>query len=391
VSGGGDSTALMWLMARWAKDLKRPPRLSILTVDHGYRAASAGEARQVTAWAAALGLEAHILTEKNAAKPAAGLQQKARNLRYRLLTEWCRKAGAEVLVTAHTREDQAETFLMRLARGSGILGLSAIPPHGVTDGGLVIARPLLEVGRDRLRATLKEAGQAWIEDPSNEDEQFERVKLRKMMPKLAEMGLTTHALARSAKRLARAAQPLIRQSQALLAIAVDLRPQGYAIVNLDKFSAEDDEIRILALQHLLKAMGGALDPPRLMALEQLDAWIGTGSGQARTLAGCRIARRSKSLIIGREPGRIAGEPILLPETGAVIWDKRFAVQWTKRPSGAVILPSGLVSGVDRARNLPAFVQASLPAIVAEGRLVALPFSSQEPTGLSCRFLGSAPL
>ena len=387
ISGGGDSTALMWLAAHWAKSLQNPPRLSVLTVDHGFRAASAGEAEQVVAWAEALGLSGYILTA-DTGKPSSGLQNKARELRYRLLARWCREAGASALVTAHTREDQAETFLMRLARGSGIQGLSGMPAHGVTSDGVPIERPFLDIERARLRATLTVAGHSWIEDPSNEDVHFERVRMRKHGVKLAEIGLTAAVLARSAGRLARAAQPLVRQSSALLEAAVDLKPQGYALIDLGKFRSEEAEIRILALQQLLKMMGGALEPPRLMAVERLDAWIGSGAGQARTLAGCRIARRSKSLVIGREPGRIAAGPVDLPHGGPVIWDKRFMVEWDKSPAGSVILPAGLVSGRSRDDSLPAFIRDGLPAIVAEGRLVGLPYSAQVPAGLHCRFLGS---
>ena len=140
------------------------------------------------------------------------------------MADWCREAGAEVLVTAHTLEDQAETLLMRLARGSGIVGLGAMAAEGTTEDGFPIARPFLEVSRARLRATLRKAGHPWIEDPSNENTQFERVKLRKMMPKLAEIGLTAEALARSAQRLGRAARPLLRSSEALFVRAIDLRP-----------------------------------------------------------------------------------------------------------------------------------------------------------------------
>jgi len=377
----------MWLAARWAKSLKNPPQLSVLTVDHGFRAASAGEARQVAAWAEALGLSAHVLGSSSE-RPDSGLQQKARAMRYRLMADWCRAAGAELLVTAHTREDQAETLLMRLARGSGIIGLGAMAAEGVTEDGCPIVRPFLAISRARLRATLGAAGHPWIEDPSNENTQFERVKLRKMMPKLAEIGLSTEALARSAQRLGRAAKPLLRSSDALFGRAIALRPQGYALVNIDDFRAEEAEIRILALQKLLEILGGANDSARLSEVERLEDWIINGTSQARTLAGCRIARRSKVLVVGREPGRIAEEPIALPPSGRVVWDRRFVVEWTKGPEGSSIIPARLARGLDRVKELPAFVQAALPAIMAQGRTVGLPYSSQAPAGLTCQFVGT---
>jgi len=375
----------MWLAARWAKAQASQPRLSVLTVDHGYRANSANEARQVAAWAAALGLPCHVLAEPGG-KPSSALQAKAREMRYRLLSHWCNEAGASVLVTAHTLEDQAETLLMRLARGSGVAGLSAILAQASGSEGLAIERPLLGVARSRLRATLLAAGQGWIEDPSNEDPQFERVRLRKAMPLLAELGLTPQALARSASRLARAAEPLAALTDEILREAVTVHAQGYAVINGSKFMLREPEIRILALQKLLAAIGGGEAAPRLMAVERLDFWLRDGQGDARTLAGCRIARRAKTLIIGREPGRIAHDPVVLPPDEAVIWDRRFAIEWPAAPLGSVILPASEFAGIERKAELPAFVQASLPAISVDGRLVAAPFGGPEPDRLSCRFV-----
>ena len=377
----------MWLAARWAKSLKISPKIDVLIVDHGFRATSGDEARQVAGWAKALGLKAHILGSTSP-KPVSGLQQKARRLRYRLMADWCGKAGAEVLVTAHTQEDQAETLLMRLARGSGVIGLGAMAAEGVIEGRLPIARPFLGISRSRLRATLGAAGHPRIEDPSNENTQFERVRMRKMMPKLAEIGLTSEALARSAKRLGRAAQPLLRSSEALFAQAIELRPQAYALVDLEKFHGAEAEIRILALQQLLKILGGSNDMAQLSEIERLEDWIIAGTGQARTLAGCRIARRSKVLVVGREPGRIASDPLILPSSGGVVWDGRFRVEWGKRPKGSMIVPAALVPGVDRIKELPAFVQAGLPAIMASGRAVGLPYTTEAPAGLVCQFLGA---
>ena len=390
VSGGGDSLALMWLAAGWAKTLENPPKIDVLTVDHGYRAAAADEARQVADWARALGFDAHILTSSSK-KPDSGLQQRARALRYRLMADWCRKAGAEVLVTAHTLEDQAETLLMRLARGSGIVGLGGMAAESLSEAGMPLARPFLEVSRERLRATLRKAGHAWIEDPSNENARFERVKLRKMMPKLAELGLTSEALARSAQRLGRAAKPLLQASDALALRAIDLRPEGYALIDLKEFEAVASEIRILALQGLLKILGGSNDLARLSEIERLEDWIMNEASPARTLAGCRIARRSTALVVGREPGRIGGDPVVLPKQGRVVWDGRFVVEWAKAPEETVIVPACLVGGLKRLEALPAFVQAGLPAIVARGKVIGLAYSVEAPAGLTCHFMGNGSL
>ena len=170
VSGGGDSLALMHLLADWAKarKLKAPV---VLTVDHGLRKTSAKDARQVAAWAKAAGLPVHVLTWRGA-KPKSGIEAAAREARYRLMGDWLRSTSISSLYVGHTLDDQAETFLLRLARGSGLDGLCAMrrlapwPVAGFCE--LSVARPLLGVTRAELRAYLKARGQAWLDDPMNE-------------------------------------------------------------------------------------------------------------------------------------------------------------------------------------------------------------------------------
>ena len=154
VSGGPDSVALMWLAARWRKALARGPELVAVTVDHALRSESAREAREVKRLAGALDLP-HRTLRWNGAKPKTGVPAAAREVRYRLLAQAARSARATHILTAHTRDDQAETVLMRLLRGSGIAGLLAMAAARERDG-LVIARPLLDVPKSRLIATLDE-------------------------------------------------------------------------------------------------------------------------------------------------------------------------------------------------------------------------------------------
>src|SRR5262249_43907706 len=155
-------------------------------------------------------------------------QAKAREMRYGLLTAWCQSQGATVLVTAHTLDDQAETFLMRLARGSGIRGLAAMRADEAGPG--LLARPPPRGHRAELRATLVAAGHSWIDDPSNEDARFERVRLRRAAPVLRELGLSPEALARSAMRLERALIPLQGMARDFMARHVEVRPEGFAMV-----------------------------------------------------------------------------------------------------------------------------------------------------------------
>src|SRR6476646_2562158 len=182
ISGGPDSIALMWLAARWRRALARGPRLIAVTVDHGLRSEAAREAREVKRLARRLDLP-HRTVRWQGVKPKTGLPAAARTARYSLLAQVARANGASHIFTAHTRDDQAETLLMRLLRGSGIAGLSAMarqsPRHGV-----ILARPLLQVSKARLVATLRKAKIGFADDPSNRDLHFTRPRLRALMPAL---------------------------------------------------------------------------------------------------------------------------------------------------------------------------------------------------------------
>jgi tRNA(Ile)-lysidine synthase len=202
VSGGPDSIALMWLAARWRRTLARGPRLIAVTVDHGLRAEAAREARDVKRLARTLDLP-HRTMCWTGAKPKTGLPAAARSARYRLLAQAARASGATHILTAHTRDDQAETLLMRLVRGSGIAGLAAMARVTEREG-VMLARPFLNVSKAKLVATLKRAKVGFADDPTNRDTHFTRPRIRAVMPVLAAEGGDARNLARLASRLARA-------------------------------------------------------------------------------------------------------------------------------------------------------------------------------------------
>ncbi len=202
VSGGPDSIALMWLAARWRRALTRGPRLVAVTVDHGLRAEAAGEARDVKRLARTLDLP-HRTMRWTGAKPTSGLPAAARAARYRLLARAARESGATHVLTAHTRDDQAETLLMRLLRGSGIAGLAAMARVTEREG-VLLARPFLNVSKSQLITTLRKAKVAFADDPTNRDTNFTRPRIRAVMPLLAAEGGDARNLARLASRLARA-------------------------------------------------------------------------------------------------------------------------------------------------------------------------------------------
>ncbi len=262
VSGGPDSMALALLAQAWAT--ARGGRAIGLTVDHALRAGSAAEAREVGEWLRRRGMAHHVLRRRGP-KPRANVQAVARAARYALLEAWCRRAGVLHLLLAHHRDDQAETFLLRLGRGSGVDGLAAMAPVAER-AGMRLARPLLAVPGARLAACLRAAGQDWVEDPSNEDRAHARVRARAAMPRLAAEGMTPARLAATAGNMGRARAALERATAELLVRAVVLSPAGHAWLDAATLASVPTEIGLRSLAAALRTVGGATHPPRLRRL-----------------------------------------------------------------------------------------------------------------------------
>jgi len=254
VSGGPDSIALMWLAVRWRRTLARGPRLIAVTVDHGLRAEAAREARDVKHLARTLDLP-HRTLRWTGAKPKTGLPAAARAARYRLLAQAARASGATHILTAHTRDDQAETLLMRLVRGSGIAGLAAMARQSERDG-VLLARPFLQVSKSQLIATLKKAKIPFADDPTNRDASFTRPRLRAIMPALAAEGGDARNLTRLAARLARAnaaVEVLADGAERYLALKDrDASRQGF---DATAFAAMPEEIRLRLLLRAIDRFG----------------------------------------------------------------------------------------------------------------------------------------
>jgi len=254
VSGGPDSIALMWLASRWRNALARGPRLVAVTVDHGLRSEAAREAREVKRLARTLELP-HRTLRWTGTKPKTGLPAAARAARYRLLAQAARTHGATHILTAHTRDDQAETLLMRLLRGSGIVGLAAMARESDREG-VLLARPFLNVSKSRLIATLQKAKIGFADDPTNRDLNFTRPRLRTLMPALAAEGGDARNLARLASRLARAnaaVEVLVDGAERYLALMGRQSPQpGF---DARMFAAMPEEIRLRLLLRAIDRCG----------------------------------------------------------------------------------------------------------------------------------------
>lgn len=360
VSGGADSMALMHLAGR-ALALVPPlapaphanrPRLIVLTVDHGLRAGSAEDAAWVVAQSEAAGLRGWLL-RWTGERPTHGIQAAARTARYRLmhdaLIEEARPYGGVVrpLLTAHHMEDQAETFIMRLARGSGIDGLSAmradesLPSSAPADTTLHLHRPLLDLPKSRLVATLREAGQSWREDPSNARDDFERVRIRKALASLAELGVTSAAIARSASRLSRAREAIQDQAVEAGDHAIDWHDGQFGSIAMDVLRRAPDEIAMRLLARLISSFGGHAPAPRLSEIEALAARVRATSeriwpARAATLGGCRLDWRPASeLRVWREAGRAELPRLRLEPGSSGVWDDRFRISAAQDLGGTI--------------------------------------------------------
>jgi tRNA(Ile)-lysidine synthase len=310
VSGGPDSTALMVLAARWRKALKVKPKLVAVTVDHGLRKESRREAASVGRLARKLGI-AHRTLRWTGAKPKTGLQEAARTARYRLLADAARKANASHILTAHTRDDQAETVLIRMSRGSGVSGLAAmtristLPGDG--EGQIKLVRPLLEIPKARLVATLRAAKIPFADDPSNRDPRFTRARLRGLMGELAREGLDARRLALLARRLKRADMAIeaaVERAEAELTLspatpgAIAFDAAGYA-----RLPAE------IALRLIGRAVARAGDegPVELAKLEALKAALDAAQNAGQKAANARFRRSLAGAIVTLAGAQIAVE------------------------------------------------------------------------------------
>lgn len=326
VSGGADSTALLLLVASWRARRPDGPEIHILTVDHDLRRESAGEARGVAALAGRLGLPCRILVWSGN-KPASNRQAAARTARQALLVAASRELGAGALVLAHHLDDQAETFLMRLARGSGVYGLAAMDGSAVwqDDAGLPlpVLRPLLAFPKERLVATCQAAQMSWYEDPSNDDVAYARTRMRALMPRLAEQGLDAETLAGTAARLARAAAALDELVERTLARHATFHPAGPVRVAVADLAGLPREALLRLLARLLRATGGDPYPPRLERLERLAERLASGPSVQSTLAGTVARRRGETLFFWRESGREGIVPLAASGPGRFVFDRRF--------------------------------------------------------------------
>jgi tRNA(Ile)-lysidine synthase len=411
VSGGSDSTALMVLFAEWLAQTKHSPAdVFVLTVDHGLRAQSGREAERVAQMAAQLGFRQAILPWLGA-KPKSGVQAAARAARYGLLTRFMAAQGLRLLLTAHTADDQAETLLMRLARGSGLDGLAAMAPlaplaaarPGDTEE-ILLARPLLGVGKAALKAALVARGVPWMEDESNAAPIFERSRWRAAGATLNQLGLTGDSLGLSARRLQRARAGLewaLAEFCARDAGRYGADPCGCIRIDAEAWRALPAELKVRVLGKGIAAAGGSGDPMPLAKLEALADTLAAalavpGTAGRWTLARTAIRAAPGRIVLEREPGRRPWPELALAPGERALWDGRFWVAAAPqlgfsvavRALGAAGL-AGLRQQVALPGGLSSTTLRALPGFWREAALFAVPSLAFPPGGglVSATFAG----
>ncbi len=373
VSGGGDSVALLLLLADWARGAGRG--IAAITIDHRLRPEAAAEAAEVGRLCARRGIVHHVRVWDRG-DPRGNLQQAARDARRAMIADWAHGSGISAVALGHTLDDQAETFLMRVARGSGVDGLSAMSGASRIDG-LLWLRPLLGRRRAELRDWLQARGVGWAEDPGNADPAYDRVRARAALPVLGDLGLGPERLAATARRMARARAALEAATRALAVQCLVAGAAGDLTLDPAPLCRAQDEIGLRLLASALCWVAGEPFCPRMSRLETLAEAVARGRvGRGLTLHGCvlRLLRDGR-VAIRREPARVAAP---VPAVRGV-WDRRWrvtALPEAAQPADLTIGPlgaKGIAARPDwRATGLSREALATTPALWSDGRLVAAP-------------------
>jgi tRNA(Ile)-lysidine synthase len=374
VSGGADSLALTLLADRWARE--RGGQICALTVDHRLRPESGEEIRRLQGWLSARAIRHEILAW-SADKPVTGIQEAARAARYALLDDWCRAHGCLHLLTAHHREDQAETYLLRRRAGSGANGLAGMSAIRELSHCRVV-RPLLGVAKERLVMFLDAERQPFVTDPSNSNPAFARSRLRK--EGLLPVGRELEELLNNIRTLANERKSHERTRHQLLARTVHLHPAGFAVMDPACLLVAPGDVSVGLLAALALTIGGRSYPPRRSRIARLPELLITPTRHGSTLGGCQfIAWRDRILVI-RELAA-AAQPVTLSPGAHCMWDSRFCIALPATAGSAMTvgyLGREGVAGLGRLLQkplpggLPRLIYRTLAAVWDQHGLAAVP-------------------
>jgi len=369
VSGGADSVALMLLAMNTFE-------ITALTVDHGLRPESALEAEKVAGQCRDLGIN-HVTLRWNEEKPTANIQAAAREARYRLMAEWCRSNEIEYIAVAHHQDDQAETVLLRLARGSGVYGLAGMATTRDMEG-VTLVRPLLTFPKAALVDYLSNRSVRWIEDPSNQSDAYDRVKIRRLLENPPVDGLRKDRLAATAARLRRSRNALEHYEAKWLYRAAEVFDEGYAVLRLCELDGEPEDILLRGLASLCRFVGKGMYVPRMEKLQRLFQQLKNDDFRGQTLYGAQFTPFSEGkILISRELDDCEVQTSL-KET--CTWDNRFEIFAKGDIAGLEICALGQegwqqlkASAFDvEGSAVPRLVALALPAVFKRADLQAVP-------------------
>jgi len=318
VSGGSDSIALLILSTIWAR--KNNVDLSAITIDHGLRAEAAAETAFVAALCSKLEVP-HVMLAWDGIKPTTGISAAARIARYQLIEQFADEIGAKSVLAGHQANDQAETIIMRSKRisdGGQIRGLSGMPSLSILPRGTFLHRPLLGVTRGRLKSYLREYDQSWIEDPTNEDLSYERVRIRSKTH-------DDHALlencARFASAMGRLRKSMVERSVEFLEVNLDVTNGPVYTLRRQNLTEIAPQLRELVLNICVSVAGGAQHFPNV---KQLASKIDHDVCSKKTLGGAVIEAKKDAIYFYRENRNITSLTVKPGE--AMIWDNRFLIE-----------------------------------------------------------------
>ena len=372
VSGGRDSMALMYLVYRWKAHLALNIEIEVLTVNHNLRKAAEDECGFVQKIAKNYGFKHKVLIWEHE-HVETSIQEKARKARYQLMLDYVREENIDTILTAHTSDDNIETFIMRLAKGSGLNGLKSINEIRHEDR-IQIQRPLLSLSRSLTTEILRSTGNEWVDDPTNDDERFERVKIRNNISLLSSFNISSDNLTKTIQRLARAHESISFFTNLVSEELVELSELGHANVNFDKLRYYPKEIILRVFAKALTDVNGG--NVSLSSLEAVFAEL-IKTERSKTLNGCQIIPQKNRYVIVRENRGIS--PVEIKINERISWDGRFDVYLKSCDKTNIVIDQ--IGNADDLRKMidgttfqsvPNYVLRTLPGGFIKDKLVLLP-------------------
>lgn len=365
ISGGSDSIALLYLATNWAK--REKVQLVVMHVDHNLRASSTQDAKFVQEIAHYLGHEFHLLRWQRSDDITSAVQEKAREVRYDMMTMKCLELGVQLLMTAHHFDDMIENYLMRKSRGSGVLGLSYSHSYFVND--IHIVRPLLAFKKESLQNYLHQNQYSWVEDETNISDKYERNRVRKEWNRLSDQA--QQAIVDDMQRVNQEAQILNQQLICFLAEFVQIDRMGFCIVQMAEYKNLQYDLQIQVLSYLLTITSGKAILPRFRNVQPIIEKIKQNIALDCTLHGCLlVSMDGTQLLICREKSQISVD--FYPLVDNVRWDNRFEItaKITNHNYKVTALSQEAYSSIKDKIDMSCIVQA--PKIYARLILFTLP-------------------